>query len=95
MIDALEAAGEAQRTARRDHIGATADLRIVAAQLSLEIDVVDGITRYRFGDDRTIMAEWQAAKRVPGTSFPASSVPSSPPSPLAVPEKEERRAVAV
>ncbi|HEV8454499.1 MAG TPA: hypothetical protein VGS60_02855 [Actinomycetes bacterium] len=66
MIGDLEAAREAQRRARRDHIGATADLRVVAAELAQEIKLLDGITRYRFGDDPEVMAEWKAAKQVLG-----------------------------
>ena len=66
MIGDLETVCEAQRTARRDHIGATADFRAVAGQLAQQIKLLDGITRYRFGGDPEVMAEWKAAKQVLG-----------------------------
>ena len=30
------------------------------------IKVLEDITRYRFGDDPEVMAEWKAARQVPG-----------------------------
>lgn len=66
MVRAFEAASEAQRTARRDHIGATTELRVVTAQLARQIRLVDGVTRYRCGDDPDVMGEWKAAKQVLG-----------------------------
>ena len=48
------------------HIGARADLNVITAELVDQVKVLDGITRYRFGDDPEVMAEWKAVRRVPG-----------------------------
>jgi len=62
----FEAAIETARTARRDHIGARADLSEIATELLEQVKVLDGITRYRFATDVKMMAEWEAARQVPG-----------------------------
>jgi hypothetical protein len=67
MITDFEASAKSVRTGRRDHIGAGEDLEAVALTL-MEVVVIAGITRYRFGDDRDIMAEWRAARQIPGQS---------------------------
>lgn len=66
LVTEFEAASEAARTARRDHIGARADLELITAQLMDEVNLLDGITRYRFGNDPEVMAEWKAARQVLG-----------------------------
>ena len=78
MISKFETALEAIRTARRDHIGARVDLDTITAELVDQVKVLDGITRYRFGDDPEVMAEWHAAKRVSGAGQGgAKSTPST------------------
>ena len=70
MVADFEAATEAGHTARRVHIGARVVLDVITAQLKEQVKLLDGITRYRFGDDAEMMAEWNAAKqmlRQPGT----------------------------
>ena len=66
MVSEFETALEEIRTGRREHIGARADLEAITAELMDRVSVLDGITRYRFGDQPEVMAEWNAAKRVPG-----------------------------
>ena len=66
MVAKFETALEAIRTGRRDHIGARADLDAITGELVDQVKVLDGITRYRFGDDPEVMAEWKAVRRVPG-----------------------------
>jgi hypothetical protein len=66
MVSEFETALEEIRTGRREHIGARADLDVITAELMDRVSVLDGITRYRFGDQPEVMAEWNAAKRVPG-----------------------------
>lgn len=61
-VAAFVAENEAARTARRDHIEARTELDSIAAQLSEQISVLDGMTRYRFGSDPEVMAGWQAAR---------------------------------
>ena len=78
MISQFETVLEAIRTARRDHIGARTDLDTITAELVNQVKVLDGITRYCFGDDPEVMAGWHAAKRVPGVGQGgAKSTPST------------------
>jgi len=84
MVDDFEAASEAARTARRDHIGARVDLDVITAELKEQVRLLDGITRYRFGGDAEMMAEWNAAKQmlrvpVPGlVGAPVTPAPTPP-----------------
>ena len=84
MVDDFEAVSEAARTARRDHIGARVDLDVITAELKEQVRLLDGITRYRFGGDPEMMAEWNAAKQmlrvpVPGlVGAPVTPAPTPP-----------------
>ncbi|HET9707947.1 MAG TPA: hypothetical protein VFP39_06565 [Gemmatimonadales bacterium] len=81
LVTDFEAASEVARTARRDHIGARADLDLITAQLMDEVNLLEGITRYRFGNDPEVMVEWKAARRVLGQPravvAPAATEPSN------------------
>ena len=63
---------EATRAARLDHVGATADLRVVLSEISEQVRVLDGLVRYRFGDDEELMGAWASAHNVVGPSKKAS-----------------------
>ena len=80
LVSEFEAASEVARTARRDHIGARADLEVITAQLMDEVNLLDGITRYRFGKDPEVMAEWKAARQVLGQPRTAVTPPGTGPS---------------
>jgi hypothetical protein len=79
MVAEFESAIEAQSTARRDHIGARADLEGITAELVEQVNVLDGVTRYRFGKDPEVMAEWRAARRVLGLPQDAGTPPTAEP----------------
>lgn len=66
LVAEVEAASEVARTARRGHMGARAELDVITAQLMDEVRLLDGITRFRFGDDPEVMVEWKAARQVLG-----------------------------
>jgi hypothetical protein len=66
MVSEFETALEGIRTGRRDRIGAHADLEVITTELLGEIKVLDGITRYRFGKNPEVMAEWKAIRQVLG-----------------------------
>lgn len=57
---------EATRAARLDHVEATADLRAVLSEISEQVRVLDGLVRYRFGDDVELMGAWASAHNVVG-----------------------------
>ena len=73
---------EASRTGRREHVGATADLWAVAAQITAQVRLLDGRVRYRFGDSAGLRGAWASAhngvgrRRSDGASGPdAGAVP--------------------
>jgi hypothetical protein len=57
---------EATRAARLDHVGATADLQAVLGEISQQVRVLDGLVRYRFGDNQELMGAWASAHNVAG-----------------------------
>jgi hypothetical protein len=65
-IGEFEQTLETTRAGRRDHVGASADLRAVMAEVSVQVKVLDGIVRYRFGDNAELMGAWVSAHSVFG-----------------------------
>jgi hypothetical protein len=57
---------EATRAARREHVGASADLESVVAEISLQVRLLDGLVRYRFGGNAELMGAWASARHVEG-----------------------------
>jgi len=57
---------EATRAARREHVGASADLESVVAEISLQVRLLDGLVRYRFGDNAELMGAWASVRNVVG-----------------------------
>ena len=57
---------EATRAGRREHVGASADLRAVMAEVSEQVKVLDGVVRYRFGDNAELMGAWASVHSVVG-----------------------------
>ena len=73
LVDALadavkqfEQTLEASREGRRAHAGASADLDAVAAEINAQIKVLDGLVRFRFGNDAELMGAWRSARNVLG-----------------------------
>jgi hypothetical protein len=56
----------ATRAARLEHIGASGDLRAVVTEITEQVQLLDGLVRYRFGDDAELMTAWRSAKNVLG-----------------------------
>lgn len=57
---------EATRSGRRDHTGASSDLRRVAVEIIEQLKLLDGLVRYRFGDNAERMGAWVSARNVLG-----------------------------
>lgn len=74
---------EGSRAGRRDHMGATADLKAIAAEIIEQVRVLDGLMQYRFRGNAELMGEWAGVRNVLGPfrsqSQPASGA-SQPPS---------------
>ncbi len=61
---------EATRTGRREHVGASADLEAVAAEIAEQVQLLDGVVQYRFGDDAELIGAWASARNVLGPFKP-------------------------
>jgi hypothetical protein len=55
---------EATRAGRLEHVGASADLRAVMSEITEQVKVLDGVVRYRFGDNPELMGAWASAHNV-------------------------------
>ena len=77
-ITEFEQTLEATRTGRRSHVGASADLKAVFSEISEQVRLLDGLVRYRFGDNEELMGAWVSARSVfgPPHSHPQVSSPS-------------------
>ena len=56
----------ASLAAKRAHIGATADLWAVTSEITEQLKLLEGLVRYRFGEDAELMGAWAAARNVLG-----------------------------
>ena len=66
----LEQSIQATWAGRREHVGASADLEAVAADIAEQVQLLDGVVRYRFGDDAELMGAWNSARNVLGPFKP-------------------------
>ena len=55
---------------QREHFEASADLEAVAAEIAEQVRVLDGLVRYRFGDNAELMGAWASAPNVLGPFKP-------------------------
>jgi len=60
---------------RRDHVGATADLKQVTTEIAELVGQLDALNRYRFGKDTELLAAWRSARRVVGPFVSDGEVP--------------------
>ena len=67
---------QATSAGRREHVGARADLKVVAADISKQLRLLDKVVRYRFGDNAELMGAWESARNVAG-SFQTKNEPES------------------
>jgi hypothetical protein len=65
-LDQYEQTLEATRAGRRDHVGASADLKAVGVEIAEQVKVLDGLVRFRFGDNPELMGAWASARNVLG-----------------------------
>jgi hypothetical protein len=67
-VEEFEAASEASRTGRRDHVGARVELAGITLEITERIRLLDGLVRYRFRKDGELLGAWMSASNVPGPS---------------------------
>ena len=66
MVAEFETASVAARDARRAHVEARIELDAIATELTEQVNLLDGITRYRFGFGSVVMTEWKEARVLKG-----------------------------
>jgi len=71
----FEKVTEAAHEGRRDHVGASADLKVVTDEIVGLVALLDGLNRFRFRDDAEVLAAWQSAADIVG---PFRSKPAEP-----------------
>lgn len=47
-------------------MGASTDLKAVFSEISEQVQLLDGLVRYRFGDNEELMGAWASARSVFG-----------------------------
>ena len=62
----FEATLTATREGRREHVGASADLEAICSEIAEQVQLLDGVVQYRFGDDAELMGAWHSARNVAG-----------------------------
>ncbi len=80
MVDRFEQAVLHGVEARRQHVGATADLKILADKIVQVVKVMDGFQRLRFARDPERLAAWESSSTVfagRSSSEKAQDVPAS------------------
>jgi hypothetical protein len=80
MVDRFEQAVLQGVEARRQHVGATADLDMIADKIVQVVQIMDGIQRWRFARDPERLAAWESASSVlaeRSSSQPAEGTPAS------------------
>jgi hypothetical protein len=63
-VAGLEAAAADASQGKMDHVGARSELAAITEELLEEVQVLDGINRWRYGRDPELMTEWNAARHV-------------------------------
>ncbi len=64
LLDELDAVVERGQEVRRMHIGATAQLDVVADEVVRLVRALGGLNRYRFANDPDLLAPWESASIV-------------------------------
>jgi hypothetical protein len=67
LLDQFDAAVALGNEGRTRHMGATADLKALSAQIRETVRVMDGRNRQRFQGDAHLLASWLSARTIVGT----------------------------
>ena len=67
-LTAFEQTLDATRAGRRDHTGASADLRQMVKEIGEQVRLLDGLVHYRFGGNAELIGAWNSARNEVGPS---------------------------
>ena len=83
LLDEFDAVVERGQEARRVHVGASAQLKVVANEVVRLVKALAGLNRYRFGNEPDLLAQWESAssvvagRRGPAVEQPVEGAPGS------------------
>ncbi len=63
-MDEFDASAAEANSGLRDHVGARAELDAVSDEVVGLVELLDGLSRYRFGRDAEMLAVWESARHV-------------------------------
>ena len=66
-LDQFDAAMDQSATGRQAHVGASAELDLIGAEVVQVVKVMDGLNRARFAQDSDPLAAWESARNVVAT----------------------------
>ena len=64
LLDEFDAVVERGQEARRVHVGASAQLKVVADEVVRLVKALGGLNRYRFANEPDLLAQWESASSV-------------------------------
>ena len=75
-LNDFETATEDAHAGRADHIGASAQVDVIAARCVADVDVLDTYMRSSYAADLQTLTAWSAAKNIHGAAHRADAAPS-------------------
>jgi hypothetical protein len=82
-LDELDAVIEQGSRGRAAHVGASAEQDNLATEIMQNVNVLDGLNRFRFGKDEELLSAWQSISSVVATPKRGAKPESSSESPAA------------
>ena len=76
-LQEFDAVTEQGAAGRRVHVGASAELDVVADEVVQIVKVIDGLNRFRFAQDPELLAAWKSASNVTDSPRQAEKTPPS------------------
>jgi len=74
----LEKTLEESRAGRVDHVGASAEMKSVAQEISAQVRLLHGLVRYRFRNNPDLLGAWASVRNVVGPFRPHTPVSGTP-----------------
>jgi len=74
-VSEFETTLEASQSGRRDHTGASEELRRINRTISEQVAILDGLVRFKFGSNGDLIRQWEGARNL---AAPAQSSPKEP-----------------
>lgn len=78
-VDEFDTSVVESNEARRDHVGARAELKAVSDDILRLVAMLDGLNRYRFSGNAELLAAWESAKNVVTGTRPTEEPPVEAP----------------